>query len=86
MVIPVNEALNSYKKWPRLIHPEMIFHVKILWQKIVFILIPISTIQEAYNVMEKFKIKQLPIATFGKNNENDWQRDNFKSFDEWYWR
>ncbi len=62
----VNEALNSYKKMAKIDTSEMIFHVKDIMTKDCIYIDSISTIQEAYNVMEEFKIKQLPIATFGK--------------------
>jgi acetoin utilization protein AcuB len=62
----VNEALNSYKKMAKIDTSEMIFHVKDIMTKDCVYIDSISTIQEVYNVLEEFKIKQLPIATFGK--------------------
>ncbi|QKF66430.1 CBS domain-containing protein [Arcobacter venerupis] len=62
----INEALNSYKKMAKIDTSEMIFHVKDIMTKDCVYIDSISTIQEVYDVMEEFKIKQLPIATFGK--------------------
>jgi acetoin utilization protein AcuB len=62
----MNEALNSYKKMAKIDTSEMIFHVKDIMTKDCIYIDSISTIQEVYDVMEEFKIKQVPIATFGK--------------------
>jgi len=63
----IDEATEIYKSVANIDTSQEIFHVKDLMTKNVYVLTKDNTLQEAYDLMEEKKIRQIPII----NNNNE---------------
>ena len=63
---PDTSGIDTYKKMANIDTSEMIFQVKDIMTKNCIYIDTQSTIKDAYDVLNEFKIEQMPIVTFGK--------------------
>jgi len=61
-----NKALNIYKKMANIDTTELVYHVKDIMTRDCVTINSKQTIQEAYDILKKLDINQIPVVIFGK--------------------
>jgi len=61
-----DELLNSYKKMANMDTSELIYQVKDIMTRDVFVIDRKSSIEEAYNFLKEYKVTQIPIISSDK--------------------
>lgn len=59
-------AVNTYKKMANIDTSEEVYHVRDIMTKDCIYIDNHSTIIDAYNILKKYKVSQIPVVSFGK--------------------